>query len=293
MTELDLPAHVARVQSPSSINTWKQCPRKYWYHYVAKLPTKPSIHLIRGSLTHLALERFFDTDVTNVPDEPDAFFLTMKVVLFETFKREWEAASGELAALGLSKERLTGYYDETKEMIGNYFDYFTDKTKYFLRFLPMKEAWEAVKPAREVEFVSKRHYVRGFMDAIHDEDGKTIILDYKTSRRAHISKEYELQLSVYAMLYEEQHHLPDRVGIFFLKHGQEQLLDVTPEMVERAKREVREVHLGTRSKEIQDYPKKPGPLCKWTTGQCDYYEYCFEGKPLPPREGNTTAPRSR
>ena len=32
-----------RVQSPSSISTYKQCPRKYFYQYVLKLPTQGNI----------------------------------------------------------------------------------------------------------------------------------------------------------------------------------------------------------------------------------------------------------
>lgn len=276
-TSIKTPEHIARVQSPSSINMYKQCPRKYYYRYVEKLPTFPSIHLVRGNVTHLALEKFFDTPVDNVPEE--SFFITMKVVLNELFKREWQAA--DFSELELSPERLLGYYDETKEMINNYFDYFTDKMKYFIRFLPIKEAWESVKPTREVEFISSEHYVRGFMDAIHDEAGKTLILDYKTSRKAVITPEYELQLSIYAMLYEEKFRLPEMVGIYFLKAGREMLLEATPKMVDRAKKEVMDVHLGTRSKEMSDYPKKPSGLCKWSTGQCDYYEYCFEGKELP------------
>lgn len=276
-----LPEGVSRVQSPSSINLHKQCPRKYWYRYVAKLPTRPSIHLVRGTVTHTALERFFDTEVANVPDEPQGFFLTMRVVLHEQFKRAWESSREEFTALGLTDEELLGYYDETARMVENYFDYFTDKIRYFSRFLPTKEAWEAVKPAREVEFFSPRHAVRGFMDAIHDENGKKLILDYKTSRKSDITEEYELQLAIYAMLYEERFHTPDLVGIFFLKDGVERLLEVTPEMIERAKREVAQVHLATRSSEMREYPKRPGPLCKWSTGQCDFYDYCFLGKELP------------
>lgn len=278
-TTIKTPDHIARVQSPSSINMYKQCPRKYFYRYMLKLPTKPSIHLVRGSVTHLALEKFFDTDVTNVPDE--SFFITMKVILNELFKREWENAKGEFGELQMTQEQLLGYFDETRDMVNNYFDYFTDKMKYFTRFLPVKEAWEAVTPSREVEFISENHYVRGFMDAIHDEDGKTLILDYKTSRKAVITPEYALQLGIYAMLYKEKFRLPDMVGIYFLKEGKELLLDADETMVEKAKREVDAIHVATQSKNIQDYPKKPGPLCKWSTGQCDYYEYCFEGKPIP------------
>lgn len=276
-----LPPGATRLQSPSSINLFKQCPRKYWYRYWAKLPSKPSIHLTRGKAVHEALELFFDADVTNVPDDPDGFFLTMKVVLHEYFKRAWERYQEEFAQLDLTPEELQGYYDESLMMVQHYFTYFTSKIKYFTRFLPVKEAWEAVKPSREMEFMSEQHGVRGFIDAIHDEAGKTLILDYKTSRKSVITDAYELQLAIYAMLYEEKFRTPDLVGIFFLKDGVEQLLDVTPRMIEHAKDEVHAVHLATQSCRMRDYPKKPSPLCKWSTGQCDFYEYCFEGKPLP------------
>jgi len=287
VTEVALPSHFKRVQSPSSINTWKQCPRKYYYHYIYGLPQQPSIHLVRGTIVHTTLERFFDTDITNVPNEQKAFFFTMQVVLNEQFRREWDAAKPELLSLGLTEEQLVGYYDETKRMVNNYFEYFTDKTNYFLRLLPVKEAWEAVKPQREVEFFSDKHYVRGFMDAIHDEAGKTLILDYKTSRKSEISRDYELQLAIYALLYQEKFRLPELVGIYFLRDGKERLLDVTPAMVEWAKREIEQVHLGTCSEKMADYPKKPGPLCKWSTGQCDYYAECFLGKPLAPKKKAT------
>ena len=49
-----------KFESPSSINTYKQCPRKYYYTYITKYPTLPSIHLIRGNVAHSALEHFYD-----------------------------------------------------------------------------------------------------------------------------------------------------------------------------------------------------------------------------------------
>ncbi len=281
VTTYKLPDGISRIQSPSSINLYKQCPRKYWYRYVGRLPSLPSIHLARGSIVHNALEKFFDSDISNVPEDTTLFFVTMKVILHERFKKEWEAYREELESLELTPEQLTGYYDETVRMIENYFDYFTDKIKYFARLLPIKEAWEAVKPIREAEFLSKEHHVRGFLDAIHTEAGKTLILDYKTSRKAEISPEYELQLSIYAMLYQEQFHMPDMVGIYFLKDGIECLMDVTPDMIEEAKQEIQNVHVATQTKDMKEYPKKPSGLCKWATGQCDFYDYCFGGKPLP------------
>ena len=58
-----------RVESPSSINTFKQCKRKYYYSYIEKLPSVPSIHLVRGNIAHSALEDFYDIDVSKFNEE--------------------------------------------------------------------------------------------------------------------------------------------------------------------------------------------------------------------------------
>ena len=40
----------------SKISTYQQCPLQYKFQYIDKLPTKPSIHLIKGSKVHSMLE---------------------------------------------------------------------------------------------------------------------------------------------------------------------------------------------------------------------------------------------
>lgn len=273
------PEHVEsrRLQSPSSILTFKQCPRKYFYRYILRLPSKKSIHLVRGSIVHKVLERFYDLDLARVQDA--SFPTTTKVILHELFRTEWQNAHHELNALGLAQADLKMYEDETKTMMNNFFHYLMDRLAQYPNLRPV-EALDRFKPKREIELHSKTHHVRGYADAIHEHDGKTYILDYKTSKSLEITPEYELQLSIYGMIFEELNHLPDEVGIFFLKHGQELRLPVTREMVERAKREVRDVHEKTQSKNIDLYPMLPGPLCKYNGGECDYYGLCFGNKKI-------------
>jgi ATP-dependent helicase/DNAse subunit B len=48
--------------SVSSIKTYDDCAKKYWYGYIEKPPIqkKPWVHLELGSCLHLALEKFHD-----------------------------------------------------------------------------------------------------------------------------------------------------------------------------------------------------------------------------------------
>ena len=86
---------VKRVQSPSSINTFLQCPRKYYYQYIEKLPTKPSIHTVRGNIAHSTLEHFYALDVSSFTHYEKDF----KVAIQKLFLEQWTAYKKELSGL--------------------------------------------------------------------------------------------------------------------------------------------------------------------------------------------------
>jgi putative RecB family exonuclease len=260
---------------------YKQCPRKYYYRYIAKLPTSSSIHLVRGSIAHKVMEDIYDVSLDHIPDA--AFLPSLRVILQEKFRTEWEKSKGELEKLGLSEIELYNYYDETKDMINNFYHWLLERMKV-IDALDLKAAFKLAKPQREVELRSDTHGVRGYADAIHREGDKIVIIDYKTSKKAEITDDYHLQLSIYGMIYEEKERIPDEVGIFFLKFGVEKRLPVTRSMVERAKVEIADVRARTKSLDIRDYPKNVTPLCKWSSGQCDFYDTCF-GKGLSDYDG--------
>jgi len=265
-----------RVESPSSINTYKQCPRKYYYQYIEKLPGSTSIHLVRGNLVHKVLEDFFDADLS---DEQTHDYRFLHLRLQSLFKRYWEKSGKELSALGLTADELDHYRDESVVMLQNWFTRFKNRMQRRIekQGVGFVEAFDHLMPKREEEYKSEEFMVRGYIDAIHELDGKVVVLDYKTSKRAHITPAYKLQLAIYALMYEEKHgKRPDFVGIDFLKHT-EQVMKVDEELVQHAKFELEQIHASTTTDDMSDYQQNPSPLCKWRTGQCDFYEVCFGG----------------
>ncbi|USN44990.1 MAG: PD-(D/E)XK nuclease family protein [Candidatus Woesearchaeota archaeon] len=262
----------SRIQSPSSINTFKQCPRKYFYQYIAKLPTSTNVHLVRGSLVHEVLEQFFDLEL---PPEPT--FELLGQHLHTLYSTKWRLARPDFERIGIDASKRQFYQIETEHMITNWFKHFQSKMTHVMtsKNLTFTEAFAKLTPIREKEYKDQELFVRGFIDAIFDVDGKIIILDYKTSSKQHISEEYRLQLGIYALLYQRLHgKLPDYVGIDFLK-GAEVILPATQDLVTYAQTEIQFIHEQTESKDKADYSKSPGPLCKWSTGQCDFYDTCF------------------
>ena len=263
-----------RVESPSSINTYKQCPRKYYYQYIERLPTGTSIHLIRGGLVHKVLEDFYDIELDD-PQTRNFRFLHLRAL--SLLRKYWRQEEG-FATLGMSDEQLQVFYDESVVMVQNWFDRLKRKMEARMQQgEPFEAAFRSLTPKREEEYRSEEFMVRGYIDVIHEVDGNVIVMDYKTSKRDHISDEYRLQLAIYAMLYEERHgRRPDYVGIDFLK-SVEKVLEVDDDLVKHAQFEIEQIHASTESDEVGDYPQRPSPLCKWRTGQCDFYDVCFGG----------------
>lgn len=257
-----------RIESPSSINTYKQCPRKYYYAYIRKLETVESIHTVRGKIVHSTLEEFFKVDITKI--SKGSYEFELKAILFDLFRNNWIKKKKELMNLTLDMEQIGFYFEETKVMLGNWIDNFInklDKNDLINSFLKLK-------PITEEYIVNEEKGVRGIIDAIHDNNGEIRILDYKTSKCDDLTEEYRLQLAVYAMLYYEQYgKMPGKVGIDFLKFG-EKFIDVDEELIEFARKEIEIMHFNAQSDKIEDYEKRENNLCRWNGGSCDFYDVC-------------------
>jgi len=260
-----------RVQSPSSINTYKQCPRKYFYQYIKGYETIPNIHQVRGNVTHDVLEKFFDWDISSVKEEN--FPLQTKLHLQFLLIQEWKNAENEFKKVELSPDQKKFYFEETLLMLLNWANHFIEDIKK--TDLPLTVAFSQLTPEREKEYSSTTLKVHGFVDAVHRFGEKVRIVDYKTNATLEINEEQRLQLAIYSLLYFERHgKMPSKVGIFFLRHKLK-LMNVDQELLELAKKEIALIHAHTsQTEDIKDYPRCVGPLCKWSTGQCDFYDTC-------------------
>lgn len=247
--------------------------------YHLKMPTSPSIHLVRGSVAHLALEHVFEVLPEVIAENHRD---NLKVIILELLKRFWKEHQDDFDELDMNEQEIKAYYDETQMMLLNYMNQFCDKVdEQMAKGLDFPQAFRKLTPEVEKEYKSAEHSVRGFIDVIENHDGIVRLMDYKTSKKAHISEAYKLQLAIYAMLYEIEHgKKPDEVGIYFLKDT-EHTLQVDDDLVKHAKFYIEQIHASTETEDIDDYPMKTSPLCKWSSGQCDFYEYCFKGKEIP------------
>lgn len=263
-----------RIESPSSINTFKQCPRKYYYQYIAELPLLPNIHLVRGNIAHSTLEKFYDLDISQFNE--DNYKDKFKTAIQQLFMYHWNKDYSRLHELKLSKDQLKFYFEETMLMLMNWVNHFLDDLrKVKNNGTSLEEAFQRLTPIREEQYVSDNYSVQGFIDAIHHLEEEVHIIDYKTNTNFEIKNSIKLQLAIYSLLYQEKHcQRPSKAGIFFLRHKLK-WINVDEELLDLAKKEIQLVHDYTsKTRNIEDYKRSISPLCKWSAGQCDFYNDC-------------------
>ena len=264
-----------RIESPSSINTFKQCKRKYYFQYIEKLPTIANIHQVRGNIAHSTLEHFYDIDTSGLTIEN--YHLKLKEIAQKLFLHQWKAYQEKLTGLKLSADAYKFYFEETMMMIMNWINHFLEdlSARTQKNNCSLQEAFMELTPLREQEYRSDNYSVRGFIDAIKNLDEEVQIIDYKTNSSFDLKDENKLQLAIYSLLYFEKHgKMPSKVGIFFLRHKLK-WITVDSQLMELAKREISLIHAHTSSTEQkEDYPKTVTSLCKWSSGQCDFYDVC-------------------
>ena len=258
--------------SPSSILTFKQCPRKFYYHYIEKLPTKKSFALIRGSIVHSVIEDFFKIDIKKVSHNNYEF--VFKTLVFDLFKQNWLKNMDQINELVSDPGLQEFYYTETAEMLNNWYTLFIEKLQDKILGSNFREAFKSLTPLTETKIINEEFNVQGVIDAILTTDEGTKLIDYKTSKKQDIDEEYKLQLAIYALLYKYKYDkIPSKVGIHFLKYG-EKFIPVDNNLLDFAKTEITDVQEKTQTHDLENYNKSPGPLCKWKDGECDFYKIC-------------------
>jgi len=253
--------------SPSSINTYFKCPRSYFYRYICKLKTKPSIHLVKGILIHSTLEDFFR-----------GYKHDMEEHMLNIFSKRWKGQEQNLKDLELTDEELVQAKQDCLNMINEYYITISRQMNSLIeagKAENFQHAYYLIKPKfKELKVADEELHCLGFIDTVNQGyDGALTLGDYKTSKKygVGLAMDYKRQMSIYALLYSYQEKVtPDFVAVVFLRYGMEYILEVTPSLLKNARETIIDTYNKTRSTDIEEYPKIEGALCKW----CDYKEIC-------------------
>jgi DNA helicase-2/ATP-dependent DNA helicase PcrA len=235
--------------SYGQVSDYLDCPARYHYGHVIRIPTPASHQMAYGRALHAAVQAFHRRQMAGRP-------MTVDELLAE-LDAAWEPVGF-----------LTRKHEEARHRAAR---------EALERFWNEQQADPARPTAIEQEFsvMLGRDRVRGRYDRVDtDTDGRVIITDYKSSdvrdpatagRRARES----LQLSIYALAYQAQHdRRPDELALHFLESGLVGRVAPTPRRLERAAEQVAQVGEGIRAGRFE---ADPSPL---RCGFCPFREIC-------------------
>lgn len=242
---------LALILSASRVKTYQQCPRKYYYNYIEKLPRKDWLHFDLGTLVHGVLEHFhadFRTDSGRSA-------LNLKKTMKESFKKYREHMEEEKAlehsVLIDARDLLVEYLKRMEsegigsEIIALEDDFRIDLTKEF--------------------------GVQGYVDRIDkDNDGILHIKDYKTNKNPKYMEPF--QLKTYGIYLLDRYPEVERFrGSYIMMRFGGMLIsyDFNREDVVKTKKKL--VEYAQRISEEERWMAKPSRLCDW----CDFKSPCL------------------
>jgi putative RecB family exonuclease len=255
---------VAEIYSHSRLSSFEDCPRKFQYRYVLKLPSETEgIEAFVGKRVHEVLERLYrftgDGKVPSLARVLERFHLW--------WEEHFDAARIRIVREGLDAE----YYRRLGERC---------LTQYYRRNYPF-DADETLAVEERVLFSldpAGEYRLQGFVDrVVRARDGALEIHDYKTSARVPRQEwlDRDRQLALYQMGLAERfgHGKPVRLVWHYLAPNQVRTSQRTPEQLETLRADT--IALIDRVRAEQEFKPKTGPLCSW----CEFNDIC-EASPV-------------
>ena len=242
--------------SPSSASMFRQCPQRWKFRYVDKLPDPPGEAALAGTFAHRVLEELLDLDATERTLE-SARSLAGQVWTEMELDKDFTAL--ELDADGVRNFKWTAW--RAIEGLWNLED---PKTVELFE----TEAEVSVEIGG-VPFI-------GYIDRIEVSSDGLVISDYKSGRAPgrKFSRDRLEQVLLYAAALSELHgKLPARARLLYLGQRIDET-EVTAENIAEVTQRLADTWDELlRRTETGEFPPEPGPLCGW----CAFVRHCPEG----------------
>ena len=230
------------------VDVFEQCPRRFRYQYVDRLPQAPAPQLSFGSSLHATLEWLYDRKHPVLPSLEDTL-----QALYDT----WDTAG----YVDVDREEQLVAYEHARSIVSERHARIAQEG---FRLPAAVEAWFELPFDDDIVVV-------GAIDRIDaHEDGSLHVIDYKTNRRARTRSQVRssLQLAIYALATEELYgRAPTTVALDFIVAGV--TVTVPVEELDLASVPRRLAAVARRIRSGEDTPT-PNRLCDW----CDFKDVC-------------------
>ncbi|WP_250279124.1 PD-(D/E)XK nuclease family protein [Frankia sp. Cppng1_Ct_nod] len=255
--------------SPSRAGDFMNCPLRYRFRVIDRLPEPPSSAAVRGTVVHTVLERLFD-------HPPPERTIALAEALVEPAWRDLLGREPELAQLFADDDERGAWLESARPLLAGYFS--------------LEDPARLAPSARElyVEHVlASGVRLRGYIDRLDEastDDGVALrVVDYKTGRAPGQAFEGSalFQMKFYAYLvWRIRGVVPRELRLYYL--ADRTWLRVVPDEADLRATERKIDALWSaisRARRTGDWRATPSRLCDW----CDHKIRCpaFGGTPPP------------
>ena len=259
--------YALRPLSPSSMALYDDCPKKWMYRYIEKLPDPPGISAVMGSFAHSVLEHLMQ-----LPPEERT----------QENAREWATKTFKITRLTPEFRNL----ELAEEEISSF----------------KRQAWQAItglwhlENPEEVAVASTEQHLRvdvrgvpfrGYIDRVDESPEGLVVNDYKSGKptsqewidqsRRHVEDKHLFQVMLYsAAIAEETGAFPAAARVLYIGEQkqvseetvtEEKLADVTDQLLSTWDALAADLRR-------REFEPNPGPLCGW----CPFVSHCEEGQ---------------
>jgi hypothetical protein len=116
----------------------------------------------------------------------------------------------------------------------------------------------------ELRLFSKNLRLMGIIDAVRQDPGNTVLVDYKTSKNPHVTDDMKRQAAIYALLYEDRYNeIPETFWIHFLiDSGDPVPIHIDEHLMDYGRLLVESIREKTDTNNEIDYPCTCGGFCE-------------------------------
>lgn len=242
--------------SVSQLKTYQQCPKKYLFQYIYKIPTPSKHYFDFGTSVHSVLEEI-KPQIDNGLDKRKALLLSLKLLSDLWISQSYLTAHQEKEYYSIATQILENYIEKEYAISSNLRTTLALEKKFFLNLEGKK--------------------IMGFIDRIDSYDNEIIIYDYKTSNSME-NKSYlenDLQLYTYALAVKEDikyASYPKKMALWYLKHNMISSIEFKEEKAQEIKKKLLELIHNIESK---DFTAKP---TLFSCTYCDFNSICDDAK---------------